>query len=36
MPELDDALVAAMTNAYEADLDVIADMEGVDLILPFD
>jgi len=36
MPELDDALVAAMTDAYEADLDVIAGMEGVDLILPFD
>jgi len=36
MPELDAALVAAMTDAYEADLDVIAAMEGVDLILPFD
>lgn len=36
LPELDEALVAAMTDAYEADLDIIAGMEGVDLILPFD
>ena len=36
LPELNAPLVQAMTDAYEADLDVIADMEGVDLILPFD
>ena len=36
LPELDEALVDAMTDAYEADLEVIAGMEGVDLILPFD
>lgn len=35
-PELDTALVQAMTEAYEADLEVIAKMEGVELILPFD
>ena len=36
LPELDGPVVAAMTEAYEADLEVIAQMEGVDLILPFD
>ena len=36
LPELDAALVQTMTEAYEADLELIADMEGVDLILPFD
>ena len=35
-PELDAALVQAMTDAYEADLDVISRIEGVELILPFD
>ncbi|MCK0097613.1 hypothetical protein MWU60_18700 [Yoonia sp. F2084L] len=36
LPELDDDLVDAMSTAYEDDLEVIADMDGVDLILPFD
>lgn len=36
VPELDDPLVQAMTASYEADLEVIAQMDGVDLILPFD
>jgi len=36
LPELDDLMVQAMTEAYEADLDVIAKMDGVELILPFD
>ncbi|PJI92369.1 hypothetical protein BC777_1218 [Yoonia maricola] len=36
LPELDDAVVDAMSAAYEADLEIIADMEGVELILPFD
>ena len=36
LPELNAALVIAMTEAYEADLDIIANMKGVDLILPFD
>ena len=36
LPELDDTLVAALSEAYEADIDVIAEMEGVELILPFD
>jgi hypothetical protein len=34
--ELDGPTVDAMTASYEADLDVIGQMEGVDLILPFD
>ncbi|WP_342071674.1 hypothetical protein [Yoonia algicola] len=36
LPELTDAVVQAMTASYEADLDVIGQMEGVELILPFD
>ncbi|KQI70987.1 hypothetical protein AN191_14860 [Loktanella sp. 5RATIMAR09] len=36
LPELTDAVVQAMTASYEADLDVIRQMEGVELILPFD
>ncbi len=36
LPELDDTFVAALSEAYEADIDVIAKMEGVELILPFD
>lgn len=36
LPELDDPLVQAMTAGYEADLEVIAQMDGVDLIVPFD
>ncbi|MFO8127742.1 hypothetical protein [Yoonia sp.] len=36
LPELDTALVQAMTEAYETDLEMIAKMEGVELILPFD
>ncbi len=35
LPGLDDATVAAISENYENDLDVIADMEGVELILPF-
>lgn len=35
-PELDETTVAAITDAYEDDLDRISKMEGVDLILPFD
>lgn len=35
LPELDAALVAHMTDCYEADLDIIDAMPGVDLILPF-
>ena len=34
-PELDADTVAALTAAYEDDLEVIAQMEGVTLILPF-
>ncbi len=34
-PELDAKTVAALTAAYEDDLEVIAAMEGVTLILPF-
>lgn len=36
LAELNDAMVDAMTDGYEADLDLIAQMEGVELILPFD
>ncbi|EBA10613.1 hypothetical protein [Roseobacter sp. CCS2] len=36
LPQLDETVVATITDAYEADLDVIAAMEGVELILPFD
>ncbi len=36
LPELDTPLVQAITDAYEADLDVISQIQGVDLILPFD
>ena len=36
LPELDGDTVAALTAAYEADLDLIDQMEGVELILPFD
>ena len=36
LPELDDAKVAEMSDAYDADMDIIADIEGVELILPFD
>lgn len=36
LPELNDAVVQAMTASYEADLDLIGQMEGVALILPFD
>ena len=36
LPELDAETVADLTDAYEDDLEVIADMPGVDLILPFD
>ncbi|MEJ8560016.1 hypothetical protein QTO30_01320 [Yoonia sp. GPGPB17] len=36
LPELNDTVVATITEAYEADLAMIADMEGVELILPFD
>lgn len=36
LPELDDNVVATITDAYEADLEVIAQMDGVELILPFD
>ena len=32
LPELNAALVIAMTEAYEADLDIIANMKGVGLI----
>ena len=34
-PELGDQLVAAMTELYEEDLDLIDTMDGVELILPF-
>jgi len=36
LPELDGRTVEAMTASYEADLDVIGRMEGVEVILPFD
>ena len=35
LPELDDAMIAAMSEGYEDDLEDIAQMEGVELILPF-
>jgi hypothetical protein len=34
-PELGDQLIAAMTELYEEDLDLIDAMDGVELILPF-
>ncbi|WP_333714270.1 hypothetical protein [Yoonia sp.] len=34
-PELGDRLIAAMTEIYEEDLDLIDTMEGVELVLPF-
>lgn len=34
LPDLDDAAVARLTASYDADLDVIADMPGVRLIMP--
>ena len=36
LPELDGPTIEAMTDAYEADLEVIAQIEGVELIQPFD
>lgn len=36
LPDLDAEQVQLITDTYEADLDVIAQMEGVELILPFD
>lgn len=36
LPELNEDVVRAMTESYEADLDLIGRMEGVELILPFD
>ena len=36
LPELTPEIVDEMTNAYEADVAFIGDMEGVELILPFD
>lgn len=36
LPELDAATVTQMTAAYEADLEVIDQMHGVQLVLPFD
>lgn len=35
LPELSEAMITAMTEGYEDDLDDIARMEGVELILPF-
>jgi hypothetical protein len=35
LPELSTDLINAMSAGYDADLDVIAGMEGVELILPF-
>lgn len=36
LPGLDEPMVQAMSDNYEADLDLIGQMEGVELILPFD
>jgi hypothetical protein len=35
LPEISRGLIAAMSAGYEHDLDVIYQIEGVELILPF-
>lgn len=35
LPELSPELIAAMSAGYEDDIDVIDQMEGVELVLPF-